>query len=288
MAGAYPAQSESPTARFSRSSLTRPGKIPVSYASCSTFITRTAAPYRHCSGDFRFSVSSDDPNAFVREDGTLRNAKKISDPWAKLGAAYILAGDTQRAADLLVKSGGRARIASWLESGMSIDEVFDSMQARYPEKFATLSQDSATAAAERGQIDPARTLYAEARQVAADEWAVEGTDRSAPTGHARRLEFRQWRGTVGKCQSMRTLGEGRRSNRANDRWRSLFLDADRRSRRAARPSCCGIAPTGHSRCNSTGPILPAVRMTPVMEITRSRPRRACGGKRSSPSRRRGR
>ena len=58
-----------------------------------------------------------------------------------------------------MKSAGGAWIASWLESGLSIDLVLDSMQASQPEKCVTLLHGSASAAAERGQIDVARALY---------------------------------------------------------------------------------------------------------------------------------
>jgi WD40 repeat protein/tetratricopeptide (TPR) repeat protein len=108
-------------------------------------------------GRFRLSVSGD-PATLVREQRRVA-AMKLTDPWTKLGAAYVLTGDTQRAADLLAKSGGEAWVAAWLESGLSIDAVLDSMQAKHPEKCATLLSGPAGAAAERGQIDPARTLY---------------------------------------------------------------------------------------------------------------------------------
>ena len=102
----------------------------------------TSGAAQHNVGCFRLSVS-EDPSALVRE--RKRNAAtKLTDACARLGAAYALAGDTRQAADLLAKSGGGTWVASGLESGLSIDEVLDSMQARHPEgcaqPIASLSQ----------------------------------------------------------------------------------------------------------------------------------------------------
>jgi hypothetical protein len=91
--------------------------------------------------------------------GCLFPGDDPDDPWTKLAAAYLLTGDTQRAAELLAQPGREASIASLLEIGLSIDTVLDFLQGRHPEKCATLLQGSASVAAERGQIDEARTLY---------------------------------------------------------------------------------------------------------------------------------
>ena len=86
-------------------------------------------------------------------------AMKLTDPWVKLAAAYLLTGDTERATDLLAKSGETNAFAAWLESGYLTDRVLDSLQARHPERYATMLPGLASSAAERGQIDRARIVY---------------------------------------------------------------------------------------------------------------------------------
>jgi tetratricopeptide (TPR) repeat protein len=85
-------------------------------------------------------------------------AMKIADPWAKLGAAYALAGDIERASDLFAKSGINGLHAS-LEGGYLADEVFNALQVRHPQLCATALSSLAIAAAERGQADQARSQY---------------------------------------------------------------------------------------------------------------------------------
>ncbi len=111
----------------------------------------------HNLGRFRLSVSAA-PTIFKREQERLA-AMKITDPWARLAAAYLLASDTDRAADLLVKSMEKQGIAAWLDNSMLINDVLDSLQSRHPDLYATLLPDAASAAVERRQMDLARTLY---------------------------------------------------------------------------------------------------------------------------------
>lgn len=113
---------------------------------------------KHGLGRFRISAS-DLPDAYQREQQRLA-ARRLTDPWAKLSAAYILAGNAEGVADLLAKSEDKnAGLASVLETGVLIDRVLESLQARHPDVYASLLPDAANVAAERGQIDQARTLY---------------------------------------------------------------------------------------------------------------------------------
>jgi WD40 repeat protein/tetratricopeptide (TPR) repeat protein len=112
---------------------------------------------RHGLGRFRLSVSHD-PAALERERERIA-LEQLTDPWTRLAVAYVLAGEADRAADLIARSGQTSRIAALLDSGSPIDAVLASIRARHPEKLATVFQASA-AAAERGQIDRARRLYA--------------------------------------------------------------------------------------------------------------------------------
>ena len=111
----------------------------------------------HNLGRFRLSVT-DDPATFGREQRRIA-ALNLVDPWAKLGAAYLLVGDMPRAADLLAKSAEKGEIAPWQPIGALSDELLDSLKARHPRPYATILSGLATAAAERGQIDQARALY---------------------------------------------------------------------------------------------------------------------------------
>jgi hypothetical protein len=108
-------------------------------------------------GRFRVSAT-DDPRALSYETDRLA-ANKLTDPWARLGAAYLLAGDTERAADLLARAAERGAIAAWLDLGPPTDKVLEAVESRHPEAYATLLPALASAAAERGRIDQARGLY---------------------------------------------------------------------------------------------------------------------------------
>ncbi len=112
---------------------------------------------QHGLGHFRLSVT-DAPGAYEREEQRLA-ALKFTDPWTKLGAAYVLAGKTELAADLLAKSGEKEGLAAWLESNFAFDSVFDLLKDKHPDLYARFLPGSANAAAERGQVDQARTLY---------------------------------------------------------------------------------------------------------------------------------
>jgi tetratricopeptide (TPR) repeat protein len=134
---------------------------------------------QHGLGHFRLSAS-DLPSAYQREEQRLASLK-LTDPWAKLGAAYVLAGDTKRAVDLLAKSGEKAGIAAWLESDFSFDEVFDLLEAGHPDLYARYLPTSANAAAERGQTDQARKLYERLVRLQPDnELWKERTDQLQP------------------------------------------------------------------------------------------------------------
>lgn len=108
-------------------------------------------------GRFRLSVSGDWA-ALEHEEKRLK-AMKITDPWAKLAAAYILGGGSERAADLLAKSKEKNGIVASLESWCLTAEFLDLLQARDPDSYPTLLAGAASAAAERGQLDQSRSLY---------------------------------------------------------------------------------------------------------------------------------
>jgi tetratricopeptide (TPR) repeat protein len=111
---------------------------------------------KHGLGRFRLSVC-EDPTQIGKEQKRIA-AMKIADPWAKLGAAYALAGNIERASDLFAKSGLK-EIGASLESGHLTDEVLDAMQTRHPQLYASVLPGSASAAAERGQVEQARSQY---------------------------------------------------------------------------------------------------------------------------------
>ncbi len=112
---------------------------------------------KHSLGRFRLSVRGD-PTTFEREAQRIAVMNE-ADPWSKLAGAYVLTGDAGRAADVLAKSTALNGPAAWLESGVLTDEVLDALQAGHPDFYAALLPRSASAAAERGQIDQARSLY---------------------------------------------------------------------------------------------------------------------------------
>lgn len=111
---------------------------------------------KHGLGRFRLSACAD-PTLFGQEQKRIA-AMKIADPWAKLAAAYALTGDLERASNLFAKSGING-IGASLESGYLADEVLDALKSRHPQLYATALPNSATAAAERGQVDQARSHY---------------------------------------------------------------------------------------------------------------------------------
>jgi len=107
---------------------------------------------------FRVSVAND-PSVFDLEQKRFA-AMKLSDPWAKLGAAYVLTGDTDRAADLFAQTLKKSDITSGIGSEWLTDRVLESLRTRHPEPYVAYLQGQASAAAERGgQIDQARSLY---------------------------------------------------------------------------------------------------------------------------------
>jgi formylglycine-generating enzyme required for sulfatase activity/tetratricopeptide (TPR) repeat protein len=59
-------------------------------------------------GHFRFSVSSDDPEAIVREQSKQQAAMQVTDPWLKLAAAYELNGSKEKALQYFGKALQRA------------------------------------------------------------------------------------------------------------------------------------------------------------------------------------
>ncbi|MFN0053794.1 MAG: hypothetical protein ACKV0T_16565 [Planctomycetales bacterium] len=113
---------------------------------------------RHTLGRFRLSVCNNSA-AFGREQQRLA-ATQVTDPWVKLAAAYVLAGDAQRATDLLARSAEKIDIAALVESGGQTGEVLDSLQARHADSYGALLPKLALTAGERGKLELARDLYA--------------------------------------------------------------------------------------------------------------------------------
>lgn len=110
-------------------------------------------------GCFRVSVT-DAPNAFQRDELRM-TAGRLTDPWAKLGAAYAM----QSRKDDAVQSFGKAISqpnggAALAEGGWLTDEVLDSLQASHADAYASMLPAAASTSAERGKILQARNLYA--------------------------------------------------------------------------------------------------------------------------------
>jgi len=91
---------------------------------------------------------ANDPAVFDLEQ--KRFAATISDPWAKLGTAYVLAGDTDRGADLFARTSEKTKIASGIESEWMTDRVLESSRTRHPEQYADYLRALASAVAARG------------------------------------------------------------------------------------------------------------------------------------------
>lgn len=108
-------------------------------------------------GRFRLSVSGD-AAAVAAEQARLAAMQHV-DPWAKLVAAYIMAGESDRAADLLANPAGDNGATTWLQLELSLDGVLASLEARHAERYAAVLAGLASAAAAGGQIDQARNLY---------------------------------------------------------------------------------------------------------------------------------
>jgi tetratricopeptide (TPR) repeat protein len=121
------------------------------------FVLEFKALVKHNLGRFRLSVSGN-PTALDQAQKQFA-AINLTDPWARLGAAYLAAGDTGRAADLLERPEGKDVFASWLDGGFSVHQVLDALQARHPARYTALLPGLASTAAERGRIDHARALY---------------------------------------------------------------------------------------------------------------------------------
>jgi tetratricopeptide (TPR) repeat protein len=120
------------------------------------FILKDArlANSQNAKADFRLLVSGSD----IRFR-SVSVRPLIGDPWTRLGAGFVLAGDNRRAADLLASTANAAAISAWLDNGFSIDDVLEELQTRHRDRLAALLPDAASAAAQRGQIDQARSLY---------------------------------------------------------------------------------------------------------------------------------
>jgi WD40 repeat protein/tetratricopeptide (TPR) repeat protein len=108
-------------------------------------------------GPFRPSVKGDPRALELNRHRTA--ALKLTDSRSKLAAAYFLVGDTEIAADLLARSTQKNEIAQWLELGLPIVGIIDSLEARHPKSFAAALPGLASAAEERGEIELARNLY---------------------------------------------------------------------------------------------------------------------------------
>lgn len=114
---------------------------------------------KHGLGRFRL-FATDRPNAGRYEEQRFA-VQKLTNLQARLGAAYAVAGEPEESADLVARTPGRVNdiFVAWSAGGISTGAILDSLKARHPKLHASTLPASASIAAERGEIDQARSLY---------------------------------------------------------------------------------------------------------------------------------